>query len=153
MRPTSRSGPASLYVGVARSGLGLRPRSNELGRKQLESIAAEQGFRTVELALASDVLRLRNVFSVVAPDLIVAAPDKVELSGVGGATVVAVPRGEEYAAGILALGARRAIANLRYRESVRMMRAAKILVEAIDLWEFGKAGYGPFSLVLAVKRG
>jgi hypothetical protein len=32
------------------------------------------------------------------------------------------------------------------------MRTAKIAVEAIDLWEFGKAGAGVFSLVLAVKR-
>ncbi len=145
--------PGVLYVGVARAGLGLRPRSNELGRRQLEAIAAQQGFRTVELPLGGDVLRLRNVFSVVAPDLILASPEKVDLGGVAGATIVAVPRGEEYAAGVLALGPRRAIANLRYRESVRMMRAAKIVVEAIDLWEFGKAGYGPFSLVLAVTRG
>jgi hypothetical protein len=67
--------------------------------------------------------------------------------------VVALPRGEEYAAGVLPIGERRVIANLRFRESIAIMRKAKITVDAIDLWEFGKAGYGPFALVLAVKRG
>jgi N-dimethylarginine dimethylaminohydrolase len=67
--------------------------------------------------------------------------------------IVEVPRGEELAAGVVALGERRVIANLRFRESVKLLRKAKIAVEAIDLWEFGKAGFGPFSLVLAVKRG
>jgi len=146
-------GPGVLYLGVPSPGGGLRPRSNELGRRQLAAIAAQQGFRTLELPLASGVQRLRNVFSVVAADLIVAAPEKVALAGVAGATIVEVPRGEEYAAGVLTLGPRRAIANLRFRESIRLMRAAKITVDAIDLWEFGKAGYGPFALVLAAKRG
>jgi len=145
-------GPGVLYLGVPKAGGGLRPRSNELGRRQLAAIAADQGFRTVELPMANDVLRLRNVFSVVAPDLIVASPDKVDLGGVSGARIVEVPRGEEYAAGVLALGPRLALANLRFRESIRLMRAAKIVVEAIDVWEFGKAGYGPFSLVLGAKR-
>jgi hypothetical protein len=54
---------------------------------------------------------------------------------------------------VLALGGGRVIANLRYRESLARLRDAKIAVEAIDLWEFGKAGAGPFSLVLATKRG
>ncbi len=43
--------------------------------------------------------------------------------------------------------------NLRFRDSIGLLRAAKIDVEAIDLWEFGKAGVGPFQLVLATKRG
>ena len=71
----------------------------------------------------------------------------------GDLRVVEVPRGEEFAAGVLALGEGRVLANLRFRESLAMLRKAKIAVEAIDLWEFGKAGFGPFSLVLAVKRG
>jgi hypothetical protein len=41
---------------------------------------------------------------------------------------------------------------LRFRESLAILRTAKIAVEAIDMWEFGKAGFGPFSLVLAIKR-
>jgi hypothetical protein len=51
------------------------------------------------------------------------------------------------------MGDRRVIANLRFRESIGLLRAAKLEVVAIDLWEFGKAGVGPSQLVLATKRG
>jgi dimethylargininase len=141
-----------VVVGVPRAGAGLRARSNELGRRQLEAFAAAAGLRTVEVALAPEVLRLRNVFNFVAQDTIVAAPDRVDLVPVSDLTAIDLPRGEEYEAGILPLGPRRVLANLRYRESIAMLRKAKIAVEAIDLWEFGKAGAGPFSLILALKR-
>jgi dimethylargininase len=145
-------GTDRVIVGVPRAGGGLRSRSNELGRSQLEAFAAAAGLRTVELALAPDVLRLRNVFNFIAHDTIVAAPDRVDLVPVADLTAIDLPRGEDYEAGILPLGPRRVLANLRYRESIAMLRKAKITVEAIDLWEFGKAGAGPFSLVLALKR-
>ena len=146
-------GANCVFVGVPLPGAGLRSRSNAFGREQLAALAAECGFRYVELALAPDVVRLRDVFSVIASDTVVAAPDKVDVSGLGDLRVVALPRGEEFAAGVLALGERRVLANLRFRESLAILRKAKIAVDAIDMWEFGKAGFGPFSLVLAVKRG
>lgn len=146
-------GANCVFVGVPRPGAGLRARSNAFGRQQLAALAGEFGFRYVELALANDVVRLRDVFSIIAADTVVAAPDKVDVSGLGDLRVVALPRGEEFAAGVLALGERRVLANLRFRESLAILRKAKIGVEAIDMWEFGKAGFGPFSLVLAVKRG
>jgi dimethylargininase len=142
-----------VFLGVSRPGGGLRPRSNELGRKQLELIAAQQGYGSVELAIGSDVPRLRSVFNLVAADTAIAAPEKVDLVAASGLQIIEVPRGEEFAAGVVAFGERRVIANLRFRESIALLRKAKITVESIDLWEFGKAGYGPFSLVLAVKRG
>ena len=146
-------GTNCVFVGVPRPGAGLRARSNAFGRQQLAALAGEFGFRYVELAPANDVVRLRDVFSVIASDTVVAAPDKVDVGGLGDLRVVALPRGEEFAAGVLALGERRVLANLRFRESLAILRKAKIGVEAIDMWEFGKAGFGPFSLVLAVKRG
>jgi dimethylargininase len=142
----------TVYVGVPRAGAGLRARSNALGRSQLEAIATEQGLRTVELALAPTVLRLRNVLSFVAADTAIVASAKVDTAALSGLRLVDVPLGEEYAAGVLALGDRRVIANLRFRESLARLRAAKIGIEAIDLWEFGKSGAGPFSLVLVTKR-
>ena len=144
--------PGIVFVGVSRPGAGLRRRSNELGRKQLETIVTQQGFRVVELPVAGEVARLRDVFSVVGAETVVAAPDRVDLISVTEMRVVEVPRGEEFAAGVLPLGERRVLANLRFRESIALMRKAKITVEAIDLWEFGKAGFGPFALALAVKR-
>jgi N-dimethylarginine dimethylaminohydrolase len=145
--------PGRAFVAVPRPGGDFRPRSNVLGREQFEALAAQQGFRTIELPVANDVRRLREVFSVVGAETVVAAPEKVDLVPATGMKIVEVPRGEELAAGVFALGERRIIANLRFRESVKLLRKAKIAVEAIDLWEFGKAGFGPFSLVLAVKRG
>jgi len=142
-----------IFIGVPRPGAGLRMRSNAFGREQLAAFAAAADLRVVELAIAADVPRLRNVFNVVASDAIVAAPDMVDLVPVRDLRVIEVPRGEEYAAGVIAFGERRAIANLRFRESIKLLRAAKIDVEAIDMWEFGKAGVGPFQLVLATKRG
>lgn len=142
-----------VFVGVPQAGAGLRARSNELGRRQLAAIVEGQGGSVVELAVGPSVARLRSVFNLVGADTIVAAPERVDLVPVRDMKIVEVPRGEEHAAGVLAFGERRVIANLRFRESVRLMRKAKIEVEAIDLWEFGKAGIGPASLVLAVKRG
>lgn len=144
--------PGRVFVGVPRAGAGLRRRSNELGRKQLEAIATRQGFTVVELAVANDVPRLRDVFSVVGSERVVAAPDRVDLVAVTGMRLIEVPRGEELAAGVLGLGERRVLANLRFRESIVLLRKAKIVVEAIDLWEFGKAGFGPFALALPFKR-
>jgi dimethylargininase len=142
----------TLYVGVPGPGAGLRARSNALGRAQLEAIATANGLRSVEIALAPTVVRLRNVLSFVASDTAIVAPARVDLAALRGVKLIEVPLGEEYAAGVLTLGERRVIANLRFRESLKMLRKAKIAVDAIDLWEFGKAGAGPFSLVLAAKR-
>jgi dimethylargininase len=145
--------PNRIFIGVPRPGGGLRPRSNELGRRQLEAFVSQHGFTVVELSVANDIARLRDVFSIVGSDTAIAAPEKVDLVPVTGVNVIEVPRGEELAAGVLAIAERRVVANLRFRESITIMRKAKILVDAIDMWEFGKAGFGPFSLVLAVKRG
>jgi dimethylargininase len=141
-----------IFIGVPRAG-GLGARSNALGRSQLAEFAAAANLRVVELALGPDVPRLRSVFNVVAADAIVAAPDLVDLVPVRDLQVIEVPRGEEFAASLIALGGRRVIANLRFRESMALLRAAKIDIVAIDLWEFGKAGVGPAQLVLATKRG
>jgi dimethylargininase len=140
------------YVAVPRPGAGLRSRSNELGRRQFAAYAQARGLTMIELPVAPTVARLRNVFNVIGGDTVIAAPERVDLVPVRDMKVVEVPRGEEYAAGVLAFGERRVIANLRFRESIRVFRKAKIEVEAIDLWEFGKAGVSPAALVLAVKR-
>src|SRR5664279_1370272 len=61
----------TVYVGVPRAGAGLRARSNALGRSQLAALAAAQGLRTVEIALAPSVPRLRNVLSFVGRDTVI----------------------------------------------------------------------------------
>ncbi len=139
-------GGDTAYVGLRRNG------SNVHGRRQFEAILRDNGIHTIELAVGDEIMRLRNVFSFVAADMVVAAPSKVDIVPASALRVIEIPRGEEYAAGILALGERRVIANLRFRTAITIMRKAKIAVDAIDLWEFGKVGVGPFSLALAMKR-
>jgi dimethylargininase len=143
----------AIYVGVPRTDAGLRARSNALGRAQLAAFTAAAGLRTIEVGLASSVLRLRNVLSFVAGDTVIVAPQRVDTAALAGLRLIEVVLGEECAAGVIALGERRVLANLRLRESLAQFRKAKIAVEAIDLWEFGKAGVGPFQLVLPTKRG
>jgi len=141
------------YVGVP-SAKGMYARSNTLGRAQFEQHAAGAGMRTIELALSADIARLENVLSFVDEDLAVAAPDYVDTKPLGGRTrVIEIPRGDQYGAGVFVLAPRRVIANLRFRVALPLMRKAKIDVVAIDLWEFGKIGRTPRSLVLALKRG
>lgn len=138
------------YVGVPRK----NPRSNGLARNQLASLLSPFGIKVVELAMDESIRRLNDVFSSVADDAVVAATDFVDVAALNGkANVVAIPRGDEYGASVLSLGPRRAIANLRFRVAVPLLRKAKIDVAAIDLWEFGKVGGGPPSLVLPLKRG
>jgi dimethylargininase len=139
-------------LGAPNAGSGLRARSNALGRSQLAALAAAHGLRMVEVPCAPTVRRLRNVLSFVGRDTVVVAPERLDVGALSGLQLIELPLGEEYAAGVLALGERRVIANLRFRESLARLRKAKITVEAIDMWEFGKAGAGPFSLVLATKR-
>ncbi len=142
----------TVYVGIPRDGGGFRTRSNALGRSQLAELTAAMGLRTIEVALDPRVARLRNVLGFVATDTAIVAPQRLDVAALGDIRLIEVPLGEEYAAGVLALGERRVLANLRFRESLARLRQAKIAVEAIDLWEFGKVGAGPFSLVLATNR-
>lgn len=141
---------STAYVGVP----GKKPRSNAHGRRQLAALLSAQGMQMVELAMDSSIPRLSAVFSAPDDGLIVAATDFVDTAPIAGkAQIVAIPRGEEYGASLLTLGPRRVLANLRFRIAVPMLRRAKIDVVAIDLWEFGKVGGGPPSLILPLKRG
>jgi N-dimethylarginine dimethylaminohydrolase len=137
------------YVGVPTK----KPRSNTLGRGQLAALLSSSGMQAVELPMDATIPRLSDVFSATGSDLIVAATDFVDTSSLRGkAQILSIPRGEEYGASLLSLGPRRVLANLRFRVAVPMLRKAKLDVVAIDLWEFGKVGAGPSSLVLALKR-
>jgi dimethylargininase len=144
--------PHVAYVGVPRNPTLSQQRSNQLGRRQFEALIQGNGFRAVELPLSPDVLRLRNVFSFVDSDCALAAPHKLDLTAVKETQIIEVSRGEEYACGVLTLAPRSVIANLRFRLALGAMKKARIAVDAIDLWEFGKAGIGPFSLAAPLKR-
>jgi len=150
-------GPDTLYVGVphdraSRTGIARGPHGNEFGRRQLAAIAADAGLKVVEVGIASDVARLRAVAAFVDRATVVASPRIVDVAAFGSIECIDAPDGEEYGAGVLAVGPRRVLANVRFRLLFAALRRARVAVDAIDLWEFGKVGVTPSLLALALKR-
>lgn len=140
--------PRASEVGIPRSAHG-----NEHGREQFAAYARSRGLKVVEVPLSAEVLRLRSVASLVDTNTVLCSTGLLDADKFAGMQRIDVPRGEDYAAGVLAIGRRRVIANLRFRETIPILRAAKVWVDAIDLWEFGKIGVTPSTLTLVLKRG
>jgi dimethylargininase len=150
-------GAQALYLGVTEAraasvGIPTGRRGNAHGREQLAAYARGIGRQVVEVPLAAEAVRLRSVAAFVDEETLVYAPGLVPSAAFAGLATLEVPRGDDYGAGVLALGQRRVIGNLRFRAVVPLLRAAKIAVDAIDLWEFGKIGTTPSLLALALKR-
>lgn len=150
--------PETAYLGVSsprasETGIARRLHGNQHGREQFASLARARGLKVVEVPLAAHVQRLRSVAALVDANTIVCANSVLDAECFSGLQRIDVPSGEDYAAGLLVIGRRRVITNLRFRETIPRLRAAKIFVDAIDLWEFGKIGATPSSLVLPIKRG
>lgn len=139
-----------LAAGTAFVGVGKN--SNPLGRAGFASIARAHGLRVVEVRLAAETRTLRSVANAVSEETIVLAPHRVDESAFAGFKTIVLEIGEELGAGVLTLGKRRVIANLRYRTTLALLAKAGISVEAIDLYDFGKIGITPSMLVLALKR-
>lgn len=132
--------------------VGVGSRGNALGRNGFAQVARAHGYRVVEVKMADGVTCLRAVASAVARDTIVLARDRVDASAFAGFNTIVLDRGEDNAAGVIVLGERHVIADVRYRTAPRIMRKAGIVVEGIDLYDFEKVGVTPSMLVLALKR-
>lgn len=126
---------------------------NALGRAQLRAYVESIGRRYAEVALWADVRRLRAVATLIDEETIVLASGVLDASAFGSFERIEIPRGEDYGAGLLPLGNRRVLANVRFRETLPLLRKARVIVDAIDLWEFGKIGATPSYLALPFQRG
>jgi dimethylargininase len=147
----------TVYIGCPhdrQSDVGLRGtlHGNALGREQLAAHARSKGLTVVDVRMSGRVSRLRAVAALLDAQTVVFAPGLVDGTAFAGLHQIEAPLGEDYGAGVLALGTRRVIANLRFRETIPLLRASKVAVDAIDLWEFGKIGVTPSTLALALKR-
>jgi len=147
----------NVFIGVPRQrraevGIPVSVHGNSLGREQLAAYARAANLKVVEVAMNADVLRLRSVASLVDAETLVYAPGVLDGSVFAGLKLIEAPRGEDYGAGVLTLAPRRVLANLRFRQTTPLLRKAKIAVESIDLWEFGRLGITPSLLALALKR-
>ena len=145
------------YIGAPRLrrseiGIPAAVHGNVLGREQFAAYARTRGIRAIPVLMNSDVRRLRAVASLVDAQTLLYAPGVIDGAAFEGLRLLEAPRGEDYGAGVLALGAGRVLANLRFRKTIPLLRKAKIAVDAIDLWEFGKIGATPSLLALALQR-
>ncbi|HZY99610.1 MAG TPA: hypothetical protein VFE36_08560 [Candidatus Baltobacteraceae bacterium] len=132
--------------------VGAGKRGNDLGRNGFAQVARAHGYRVVEVAIDPSSPGLRAVAGAVAPDTVVIAADRVDRNAFEGFRTIELALGEELAAGVIPIGDKHVIADIRYRTALASMRRAGITVEAIDLYEFGKIGVTPSMLVLALKR-
>lgn len=132
--------------------VGHGPRGNAIGRAGFSAVAAAHGFTVVDVALAADTSSLRSVANAVASDTVVIAPDKLDASAFAGFRTIELPRGEERGAGVLCIGERHVIADVRYKTALAILRKAGVVVEGIDLYDFEKVGITPSLLALALKR-
>ncbi|MBV8355700.1 MAG: hypothetical protein JO101_10290 [Candidatus Eremiobacteraeota bacterium] len=132
--------------------VGVGTRGNDLGRRGFAQLARARGYRVVEVALAENVPALRAVAGAVAHDTIVLGSGKADARAFAGFRTISVDEAEAQAAGVLALGERHVITDIRYRTALATMRRAGIRVEAIDLYEFTKLGITPSMLALALRR-
>ena len=147
----------TLFVGVAtkrraEEGIPAALHGNVLGREQLASYARSKGLAVVDVPMAAEVRRLKSVASLIGAETLLFSPGLIDGSVFGALDRIEAPRGEDYGAGVLALGGRRVLANLRFRETTPLLRKKKFVVESIDLWEFGKIGATPSVMALALKR-
>lgn len=132
--------------------VGAGRRGNALGRAGFATVARAHGYRVVDVPLAGDVPALCAVAGAIADDTVVLAADKTDPQAFAGFKTIVLERGEELGAGVLCLGDRHVLANLRFRTALSAMRRAGVTVDAIDLYDFCKAGITPAMLVLSLKR-
>jgi dimethylargininase len=132
--------------------IGAGSRGNALGRKSFADLVEAHGFHVVEVKLAPGVTSLRAVASAVAKDTIVVAEGTCDLAAFYGFKTIQLERGEEMGAGVLCIGERHVIADVRYRYALKTMRKAGVVVEGIDLYDFEKIGITPSLLALDVQR-
>ena len=142
---------STAFVGIPSTSSG-QARGNELGRKGFAELAHAHGYRVVEVRLAEGVPALRAVAGAAASDTIVIGGDKVDHEAFAGFKTIVLALGEEQAAGVLPIDDGHVIAEIRFRTALAAMRAAGIVVEAIDLYEFTKLGLTPSMLTLAIRR-
>jgi dimethylargininase len=150
-------GDRTLFIGVPHGrpshvGIPAMPHGNALGRGQLKAFAGILSFKAVDVTMDVDVRRLRSVATLLDADTMLYAPRVLDAQAFEKFRSIEVAAGEEYGAGVLALGRRRIIANVRFKSVLPMLRKAKYSVDAIDLWEFGKVGITPSSLLIPLQR-
>jgi dimethylargininase len=133
--------------------IGLSRRSNALGRSGFASIAKAHGFNVVEVKLAEAVSSLRAVAGILASDSVVLAPsDRIDHNAFAGFKKHVTAPGDDLGAGVLNLGEHHVLADVRFPRVNETLRKGGVVVDAIDLYDFGRIGLSPSMIVLDLKR-
>jgi dimethylargininase len=133
--------------------VGLSRRSNSLGRNGFANIAKAHGFNVVEVKLAQTVPSLRAAAGILsAGSVVLAPPDLIDHGAFAGFKIFTTQRGDELGAGVLNLGDHHVLADVRFARVNEMLRKGGIVVDAIDLYDFGRVGITPSMMVLDLKR-
>lgn len=150
--PGLLDGSDVLLVGTT-AFIGAGDRSNSLGRNGFAQIAKAHGFTVREVELRDPGACLRALAGAVSSDSVVLAPESsIDHSVFAGFKIFTAPLGHERGAGVLNLGEHHVLANVRYPSVIDMLRRSRIVVEAIDLHDFGRVGISPSMLVVDLKR-
>jgi dimethylargininase len=133
--------------------IGVSKRSNALGRNGFAQIAKAHGFAVREVRFVDNGVSLRALAGAVSADSVVLAPESaVDHSAFSGFKIYAAPLGDDLGAGVLNIGDHHVLSNVRYPSVSDMLRRSGVVVEAIDLYDFGRVGITPSMLVLDLKR-
>lgn len=133
--------------------IGVSKRSNSLGRNGFAQIAKAHGFTVREVELRDPAVPLRACAGALASDAVVLAPENtIDRSAFQGFKILTAPAGHERGAGVLNLGEHHVLANVRYPSVIDVLRRGGIVVEAIDLHDFGRVGISPSMLAVDLKR-
>lgn len=149
--PGLLDGSDVLLVG-ATAFIGVSARSNSLGRSGFAQIAKAHGFEVREVQLR-ETAPLRALAGALSSDsLVLAPPESIDHSPFAGFKVFTAPLGAARGAGVLNIGDHHVLANVRYPNVIDMLRRGGVVVEAIDLHDFGRVGIPPSMLALDLKR-
>lgn len=134
--------------------IGVSKRSNAMGRNGFAQIAKAHGFAVREVELRDPAgAPLRALAGALSSDSVVLAPEtSIDHAPFSGFKIFTAPSGHERGAGVLNLGEHHVLANVRYPSVIDMLRRGGIVVEAIDLHDFGRVGIPPSMLALDLKR-
>jgi dimethylargininase len=133
--------------------IGVSKRSNALGRNGFAQIAKAHGFAVREVQLRDPAAPLRACAGALSSDSVVLAPpNTIDHAPFEGFKVFTAPLGHERGAGVLNVGEHHVVANVRYPSVIDMLRRGGIVVEAIDLHDFGRVGISPSMLAVDLKR-
>lgn len=143
---------SDVVVAGKRAFIGVSSRSNAFGRNAFARIAQAHGIAPIEVQLDPSVPSLRSVCGVLSDTQLVIAAEKLDREAFRDFSIISVPRGDELGAGVLNIGERHVIADVRFPRVLDALREIGVRVEAIDLYDFGRIGLTPSSLVLDLKR-